>query len=125
MRRHVRLLASLVLLGIALAAVGCSATTLPDADPSIRGTITTLSPGAEGEVTILVEADGVPLFDYDKASVRVTAETTVLTSSDGAPYLAAAPEDLSVGQEVDVWFTGPVAESYPVQTAAGTVLIRE
>jgi len=28
-----------------------------------------------------------------------------------------------VGARVRVWFTGPVAESFPVQATAGTVLI--
>jgi hypothetical protein len=103
---------------------GCATVALPDGDPSIRGTITSLTPGAGGEVTILVEAQGIPAFEYDKASVRVSTDTLVLEGTDGPPYIEATPDDLAVGQEVYVWFTGAVAESYPVQTSAGTVLIR-
>jgi hypothetical protein len=32
-------------------------------------------------------------------------------------------DDLSAGQRVAVWFTGPVAESYPVQATAGAIEI--
>jgi hypothetical protein len=32
-------------------------------------------------------------------------------------------DDLAEGQEVEAWFVGPVAESYPVQARAGKVVI--
>ena len=98
--------------------------TLPDADPSIRGAITSLSPGKDGDVSILVEAAGTPLFEYDKASVNVTVDSRVLRESADGSIEQVAQSDLAIGQEVDVWFEGPVAESYPVQVYGATVLIR-
>ena len=32
-------------------------------------------------------------------------------------------EALQVGQKVEAWFTGPVAESYPVQAVASDIVI--
>jgi hypothetical protein len=51
--------------------------------------------------------------------VRVTKDTAVWTPQ-GARGVAA---DLARGELVAVWFSGPVAESYPVQAAAGAVQI--
>ena len=55
-------------------------------------------------------------------SVRVPASATVLRSSSSG-YTKASPDELRDGVAVKVWFTGPVAESYPVQATAGTVVI--
>ena len=114
-----------LILAFAMALGACSAgLTLPDADPSIRGAITSLSPGKDGDVSILVEAAGTPLFDYDKASVNVTVDSRVLRQRADGSIEQVAQSDLAIGQEVDVWFEGPVAESYPVQVYGATVLIR-
>ena len=56
---------------------------------------------------------------YDKASVRVGADTVVVTQ-DGK---TAAMEQISKGDAVEVVFGGPVAESYPVQGKALRVMI--
>ena len=55
----------------------------------------------------------------DQAVVNVTKET-VIFDANGQP---TTPDKLQVGTEVRVWFTGPVAESYPVQGAASAVQI--
>jgi hypothetical protein len=106
-----------------LAACGAG-TSLPDADPSIQGSITSVSPGKDGQVTIRVEAAGTPLYAYDKASVNVTMDSRVLRESVDGSIEQATQSDLALGQLVDVWFDGPVAESYPVQAYGATVLIR-
>ncbi|MBN2848524.1 MAG: hypothetical protein JXP72_08785 [Coriobacteriia bacterium] len=119
------ILVLVLMLAFATVLGACSAgPTVPDADPSIRGAITSLSPGKDGEVSILVEAAGAPLFDYDKASVNVTMDSCVLLQRADGSLEQVAQSDLTIGQEVDVWLEGPVAESYPVQAYGATVLIR-
>ena len=69
---------------------------------------------------------GTPLGQsgVDYASVRVTTDTRIYVESGGslAPAGFAA---LSDGQTVKVALVGPVAESYPVQGTAGTIVILE
>lgn len=107
---------------VAAAVAGCVAAAPPDGDPSIRGAITSITPAGDGGA-ILVESAGKPLFDYDKASVRIDRKTTLLRQTVSGPYETIVFEDLAEGQRVDVWFEGAVAESYPVQARAGTLVV--
>ena len=59
----------------------------------------------------------------EKAAVTVTTDTRILRQTKGA-LESAAFDDLATGQEVAVWFSGPVAESYPVQATAATIVFR-
>jgi len=112
------IVAIVVVTALALLLTGCGGG-LPAGDPSISGTVRQLDTTGSG-ATILVVGSG----SVDKASVRVTTSTRILlgtASSSKAGTLA----DLSAGAAVQVWFTGPVAESYPVQATAGTLLIEK
>lgn len=91
-------------------------TGIPDEAPSICGVITSLSPGE-----LLVEEDPQADFGSDKAAVRLQ-EGTHLLYRDGR---AAEYAVLLVGHTVSAWFDGPVAESYPVQAAAGVIVLEE
>lgn len=104
----------------------CVSPSVPDEAPSIVGTVETRTAGPEGssEVTILVRGKPEQGAQYDAASIRVTEEAKVFRGSREAPELAS-PQDIAQGARVSVWFTGPVAESYPVQASAGTVLIED
>ncbi len=93
----------------------------PDGAPSIRGTITSITPGADGLGSMLVEGAVADGTSVDKASVNVTKKTEVLyEGADGWSRYTFA--ELGVGDTVAVWFTGPVAESYPVQATGGTIV---
>jgi hypothetical protein len=109
----------------------------PGADefrPDISGTITGVYP-AEGALrergmlgSILVESSASPpgtKSPYDKASVTVTVNTRIFeqTTAPGQERRPVVFEALQVGQSVQVEFTGPVIESYPVQATAGAVVI--
>jgi hypothetical protein len=109
-----------VLLLLASCASGTGGETVPTTEPSIRGTVTQVSPGEPR--TVLVEENPGEQSGSNKASVRLTDETRVLRRS-GESVQRAAPEDLAGGQTVSVWFTGPVRESFPVQADAGTIVI--
>lgn len=110
-------------LALAIVAAGCTPR-VPSEDPSIRGTIVSVLPGEELG-SIAVEAPDPPVFAYDRASIAITDKTTLLRQiGDGDPEKMTFDE-FRTDQRVDVWFTGPVAESYPVQATAGTVLVRQ
>ena len=96
-----------------------------DGDPDIRGAITSISDGS-GDVVGSVRIEGTIDDDteYDKAVVRVESDTRILR---GAGDVVTPSEvtfaDLQVGQTVEAWFTGPIAESYPVQVKASQIVI--
>jgi hypothetical protein len=118
------LLALLLVAAIILTA--CGSASVPSEPPGITGTITTLQPsgGAYSDVRVvmLVEGGEQPAGAVsDRANVTVTDATNVF---DAAGALSSW-ESLAQGQKVEVWFTGPVAESYPVQGGAGAVRIVE
>lgn len=94
---------------------GVGQTGIPDDAPSICGVITALVPDEQ----MLVEEDPEAEYGSDKASVRLQ-ESTRFLHRDGS---STSPSALAVGQTISVWFDGPVAESYPVQAAAGVVVL--
>ena len=62
--------------------------------------------------------------DYDKASVAVTDDTGwYRRSGEGYEAIDRRRRTSSTGKTVEVQFTGPVAESYPVQATAGWVIV--
>jgi hypothetical protein len=94
----------------------------PDSPPSIRGTITSISVGDDGFGSMMVEGPIADGTSYDKASIAVTKKTKVLVEGlDGWGRFSFA--ELSEGDTVNVWFTGAVAESYPVQATAKMVVL--
>lgn len=112
-----------ILLAVALAA-GCgmpSGATLPDETPSIEGTIQQSS-AIQGGRRILVEASPPVAGREPAAYITVLPGAAVLAGS-GETVARASADELVVGVRARVWFTGPVAESFPVQATAGTVLI--
>lgn len=112
-----RILASALLVAVALTASGCGAPAPPAAEPDIAGVVSGLTTNAdEGTYSFLVTGTG----SYDKAWVATTSETSIL-ALDGGEYVETTA--LFDGITVEVWFTGPVAESYPVQATAQTVVI--
>ena len=101
--------------------VACGAAGAPDTRPDITGTITRLTPaGSVG--SILVEERPEQVSGSAKASVRVTEATTIWRTA-GTTTARGSFGELAAGLVVRVWFEGPVAESYPVQGAAKTIVI--
>lgn len=93
----------------------------PSEAPGIVGVVTSLVPGAERPGSILVEGAAQSGAVADKAQVSI-GEATQVFAPDGTP---AAASTIVSGATVKVWFTGSVAESYPVQGSAKAIqLIR-
>ena len=102
-----------------LALVGC-APKPPTETPGIVGTVKSLVPGDDRPDSILVEGGTQAAGAVsDKAQVRI-APSTLFFSADGKPAQAST---IVQGATVRVWFTGPVAESYPVQGTAQAVQV--
>ncbi len=106
---------------LALVLVSC-ADRAPSRAPDIIGQITRATTSVvdgSRRITILVEAVPNDLSGSAKALVTVDRSTRIFHAN----AVAAKVEDLLPGTTVSVWFEGPVAESYPVQGRAGTLLI--
>ena len=107
---------------LALVLMSC-ADRAPSRAPDIIGQITRATTSVvdgSRRITILVEAVPNDLSGSAKALVTVDRSTRIFHANTNA---AAKVEDLLPGAGVSVWFDGPVAESYPVQAKAGTLLI--
>jgi hypothetical protein len=136
MRHTTRALTALAVLAVLGAAVvgGCGgATTAQPASPSpsappsgaadITGVVSDLTPGSDAQTaSFLVVADPDVRSSVDRAWVRVTGETTIWAPA-GEDRTELTIDDLAEGLRVAVRFSGPVAESYPVQATAGDVEI--
>lgn len=91
----------------------------------IRGRVVQARRNAQGEPpvgTLQVEGTLEPGTRYDKATVRVSRETKIFLGHDGKPTSFSF---LHEGDLVEVTFSGPVAESYPVQATAARIVILE
>jgi len=124
MGRHVGAAAVLLALAFAVLAAGCAGPTPPSGEPSIRGPITSMTAGPDGFGTILVEETSPQGLAYDKASLAVTKGTRLLKRT-GDEYVTVTFDDLAEGTLVEVWITGPVRESYPVQADADALVAIE
>lgn len=123
-----RVLASLLILALGVNLAPADEKQPEKAD--IRGLITRVS-AANKEAqqkgilgSILVEGNKELTTQYDKASVRVTDKTKI-TMRFGPEKKVWGFEDLKKGRKVQVIFTGPVAESYPVQAVAKEIVVLE
>ncbi len=123
------LVPAILLIGIVILLSACGSPIDDSGDPGTIGTITSVDiaeNGGDRLATILVE--GTPEenagLTSDKASVGLTKDT-VLVNGEDKKYLEA--EDLqllTVGTNIEIVFTGPVAESYPVQGGAKVIRLR-
>ncbi len=123
-----------VLFRAALAALALSAFALGTLDGGgqgrvdIRGSIKKVTPTPKASEkgallgSLLIEGPKDAGTSHDKASVRVTAATKIYKGAGGARKPAMF-SDLKEGLTVEATFTGPVAESYPVQATAGEIVI--
>ena len=57
--------------------------------------------------------------------VVMVSDKAIIGVRDGEGHQAASFDVLNVGQKVEVWFSGPVMESYPAQVAADKVIITD
>ncbi|SCG82781.1 hypothetical protein DW1_1208 [Proteiniborus sp. DW1] len=109
----------LILCTVLLSIIGCQREEKID----IRGEITSVVISDDNKVvSILVEGELEEDTSYDKASISIDESTSIylLTVKD-----KVSAEELKEGIKVDVIFTGPIRESYPVQATAKIIRIIE
>lgn len=115
MKKRLILVASVV--AILLVAAGAVALAQTEPANGVQGFITSIS----GTV-VLVEENPTDESGSNKGAFTVTGETQILRD-EGGELVPAAFEDLQVGELVTATYTGPVAESYPTQGTAGSIVI--
>lgn len=114
---NIRTCSMTALLSGALLLSACSpavTASIPRTTSSITGQVTAIAL----PMVVVEENPGEP-HGSAKARVRITKATQVLREGDGVVDVTT----LGVGQQVKVWFTGPVMESYPLQATAGVIVI--
>ena len=99
---------------------------VPTSNPDLRGVVTSIAWGDDANASARVVWTDDPAVGakagYDAAQVAIVKGTDIQRKVDGG-YEPASDAELKVGTIVEVWFTGAVAESYPVQATAATVAI--
>lgn len=88
-------------------------------NPHIKGEVISINEQAK---RFYVEGEIEEGILYDKAHITVNEETVVYVFEEGRGEIAIFSM-IEEGDTVEVWFVGPVAESYPVQAIAGKVFI--
>jgi hypothetical protein len=96
---------------------GAAAAAVPAEPPSITGVVTAAGPGR----TLRVEERPEDASGSAKAQVRVPEGAAILDRGGRARRF----DEVQRGARVSAWFTGPVAESYPVQATARVVVIED
>lgn len=79
-----------------------------------------LKAGVLGE--LLMEGKKDKDTEYDKAIVKVTKSTKIFKMV-GGDLKPATFDDLKGAGKLEIHFSGPVAESFPVQATAGKIVI--
>jgi hypothetical protein len=132
--------------GIALDPLDVLSAQIPGELPGIRGTITLVQPGdsvvpsgtggnpdgpiacppscgSSGQPMRSVLVEEVPGGHGDDKSYVKVPRAALLLRKTGTGVERIGFSDLRVGEEVETWFIGPVAESYPTQSTARVILI--
>lgn len=73
--------------------------------------------------TLLVEEQ--PGAGGGDATVVAIGASTVLVRATGGSFAEIAFDELREGLAVEVWYDGPVAESYPAQAGGAALLVRD
>ncbi len=112
-----------LLMGLMVVAADCaSAPKALETEADFTGFITEIHPIGKGGTLgqILVESHADKLVD--KYMVTIKDETQIFEQA-GEERRQAAFEVLETRQRVQIWFSGPILESYPMQGTAQQVVI--
>ncbi len=108
------------LIVVVLVAVGFS---FREADPDIEGLIYSKS---SGQILVVAGIEGVDM-SYDevleKGSLLIAFSVTEKTSITGSDGKKITFTELQEGNQVQVWHTGQVRESYPLQADARKIVV--
>lgn len=92
-----------------------------------RGTITEVPARLSGAAFLIEEkVTGLPAEPStagDKYFVFVTEKTGIQRRTSGGSVQSASLAEITEGTRAEVWFDGPIRESYPAQATASRILI--
>jgi hypothetical protein len=96
----------------------------------VSGTVTEV-PSRLGTAAFLIEEDpdrpigpgAGPFESGEKYHVFVNEETSIHRRVGPGDIRHATLDDVTVGSRAEVWFVGPIRESYPAQGTAGRIMI--
>jgi len=122
--KYIRLFGLLGLLIVLMAVtVDCSSTAKPlETEADFTGFITEVHPIGRGDTLgqILVEAPADNFIDKYMVTIK---DETLIFEQDGEELRQVTFEALETTQQVQIWFSGPIMESFPMQGTAQQVVI--
>jgi hypothetical protein len=112
-----------LLIGLMVVTAGCtSAPKALETEADFTGLITEIHPiGDRGNLgQILVESHGDKLVSKYMVTIK---DATLIFEQNGDSHRQAAFEALGTTQKVQIWFTGLIMESFPMQGTTQQVMI--
>ena len=122
MRPKLRIIGIYAMVVILLSVCGCS-TADTHAGSDLVGWIDSVQQ-PQGETPGMILVNSPDNKTSDKFMVTVTAKTIIRKQVDGKQQTAVF-DIFSAGQKVEIWFSGPVMESYPAQVSADKIVVTE
>jgi len=113
-----------VIVGVALLLmVGCASPAKPlTTESDFNGFITGINVIDNKDIVGSIAAESHADKIVDKYVVTITKDTTIFRLVDG-DYQEISFDDLETQQWLQIWFDGPVAESWPMQAKAMQIVI--
>ena len=112
-------------MGLMVVAVDCaSAPKALETEADFTGFVTEIHPIGERGILgqILVESHADKLVDKYMVTIK---DETLIFEQDGENRRKVAFEALETKKQVQIWFTGPIMESFPMQGTAQQVVTIE
>lgn len=122
MRSKQKIIGIFVMVVILLSVFGCSVAHT-DAEPDLVGWINSVQQ-SQNETPGMILVTTPDNKTSDKFMVTVTKKTVIYKQVAGKQQNAAF-DNFNAGQKVEIWFSGPVMESYPAQVSADKILVTE
>ena len=122
--KYIRLVGLLgLLMGLAVVAVDCTPSPQAlDTESYFTGWVTEIHPIGEKDTLgqILVESHADKIVDKYMVTIK---DETLIFKQDGEERRQVTFETLETTQQVQIWFSGPIMESFPMQGTAQQVVI--
>jgi len=118
MTKRLGILGFTILMGMVLTLGGCSSVA-NEPEPNLIGWIDSIQP-PQGEAPGQILVHSPDNKTSDKFMVTVTSKTVINKQMKKVGF-----DSFNIGQKVEIWFSGPVMESYPAQVSAEKIVITE
>ena len=119
-----KLIAGIIVLLVTIILLSACSTSETDTEPDLVGWIDDVQQAQGGGKLGQLLVNSPDNKTSDKFIVTVTDETMVGVQVGGSQHQADF-DILIFGQKVEIWFSGPVMESYPAQVTAERIIITD